>query len=73
MVDDNISLAKLIINFKSRTNYDADLLEQMGYSKAKSKAIETAAKSSRGADSAGRRSFEDYSTGRRGPAPVFPA
>jgi len=50
MVDDNISLAKLIINFKSRTNYDADLLEQMGYSKAKSKAIETSAKNSRGAD-----------------------
>jgi nucleolar protein 56 len=50
MVDDNISLAKLIINFKSRSNYDADLLEQMGYSRAKSKAIETAAKNSRGAD-----------------------
>jgi nucleolar protein 56 len=50
MVDDNISLAKLIINFKSRSNYEADLLEQMGYSKAKSKAIETAAKDSRGAD-----------------------
>ena len=48
MVDDNISLAKLIINFKSRSNYDADLLEQMGYSRAKSKAIETAAKNSRG-------------------------
>jgi nucleolar protein 56 len=50
LVDDNISLAKLILNFKSRSNYEADLLEQMGYSKAKSKAIETAAKSSRGAD-----------------------
>ena len=50
MVDDNISLAKLIISFKSRSNYEADLLEQMGYSKAKSKAIETAAKNSRGAD-----------------------
>ena len=50
LVDDNISLAKLILNFKSRTNYEADLLEQMGYSKAKSRAIETAAKSSRGAD-----------------------
>ncbi len=50
MVDDNISLAKLIANFKSRSNYESDLLEQMGYSKAKSKAIETAAKSSRGAD-----------------------
>ncbi|MDG6905639.1 MAG: ribonucleotide-diphosphate reductase subunit beta [Nitrososphaerota archaeon] len=50
MVDDNISLAKLIINFKSRSNYEAGLLEQMGYSKAKSKAIETSAKSSRGAD-----------------------
>ena len=50
MVDDNISLTKLIINFKSRPNYDAGLLEQMGYSKAKSKAIETAARESRGAD-----------------------
>jgi nucleolar protein 56 len=50
MVDDNISLAKLIINFKSRSNYDAGLLEEMGYSKAKSKAIETAARESRGAD-----------------------
>ena len=50
IVDDNISLTKLILNFKSRSNYEADLLEQMGYSKAKSKAIETAAKSSRGAD-----------------------
>ncbi|MDA4130507.1 MAG: hypothetical protein OK457_07025 [Thaumarchaeota archaeon] len=50
LVDDNISLAKLILNFKARKNFEADLLEQMGYSKAKSKAIETAAKSSRGAD-----------------------
>ena len=50
MVDDNISLTKLILNFKARDHFEADLLEQMGYSKAKSKAIETAAKSSRGAD-----------------------
>jgi nucleolar protein 56 len=50
MVDDNISLAKLILNFKSRDSFEADLLEQMGYSKAKSKAIETAAKNSRGAN-----------------------
>jgi len=50
IVDDNISITKLILNFKSRTNFEADLLEQLGYSKAKSKAIETAAKSSRGAD-----------------------
>ncbi len=50
MVDDNISLAKLILNFKSRENYEAGLLEQMGYSKAKSSAIETAAKNSRGAN-----------------------
>ena len=50
LVDDNISFAKLIVNFKSRSNYDASLLEQMGYSKAKSKAIETSAKDSRGAD-----------------------
>ena len=48
MVDDNISLAKLIINFKSRSNYDAEFLEQMGYSRAKSKAIDTAAKNSQG-------------------------
>jgi nucleolar protein 56 len=50
MVDDNLSLAKLIVNFKSRSNFEAGLLEQMGYSKAKSKAIETAARESRGAD-----------------------
>lgn len=50
MIDDNISLTKLILNFKSRESYEADLLEQMGYSKAKSNAIETAAKNSRGAD-----------------------
>ena len=50
MIDDNISLTKLILNFKSRESYEADLLEQMGYSKAKSKAIETAAKNSRGAN-----------------------
>lgn len=50
MIDDNISLSKLVTNFKSRVNFDADLLEQMGFSKAKSKAIESAAKSSRGAD-----------------------
>ncbi len=50
MVDDNISLAKLILNLKSRENFEADLLEQMGYSKAKSKAIESAAKNSRGAN-----------------------
>lgn len=50
MVDDNTSLVKLILNFKSRENYDSGLLEQMGYSKAKSRAVESAAKSSRGAD-----------------------
>ncbi|MDG6997685.1 MAG: hypothetical protein JRN15_01060, partial [Nitrososphaerota archaeon] len=50
IVDDNISLAKLIITFKSRQNFDANLLEQMGYSKAKSKAIESSATDSRGAD-----------------------
>jgi nucleolar protein 56 len=50
MVDDNVSLAKLVVNFKSRPNYDAGLLEEMGYSKAKSRAIETAARESRGAD-----------------------
>jgi nucleolar protein 56 len=50
MIEDNISLAKLVINFKSRSNFDANLLEQMGFSKAKSKAIESAAQNSRGAD-----------------------
>jgi nucleolar protein 56 len=50
LVDDNISLAKLVVTFKSRENYEAGLLEQMGYSKNKSKAIETAAKQSRGTD-----------------------
>lgn len=50
LVDDNPSLIKLVLTFKSRENYDAGLLEQMGYSKNKSKAIETAAKQSRGAD-----------------------
>jgi nucleolar protein 56 len=50
MIDDNISLTKLVINFKSRQNYEAGLLEEMGYSKAKSRAIESAAKNSRGAD-----------------------
>ena len=50
MIDDNISLAKLVTYFKSRANFESDLLEQMGYSKAKSNAIELAAKSSRGAD-----------------------
>ncbi len=50
MVDDNISLAKLILNFKARENYEAGLLEEMGYSKAKSKAIESAARNSRGAN-----------------------
>lgn len=50
LVDDNISLIKLILTFKSRENFEADLIEKMGYSKNKSKAIETAAKQSRGAD-----------------------
>lgn len=50
MIDDNISLTKLILNFKSRGSYDADLLEQMGFSKAKSNAIYAASKNSRGAD-----------------------
>lgn len=51
MVDDNISLVKLILKFKSRQNYDDETeLEQLGYSKNKSKAIVAAAKDSRGAD-----------------------
>lgn len=50
MIDDNTSLIKLILSFKSRENYDETELEQMGYSKNKSRAIATAAKESRGAD-----------------------
>jgi nucleolar protein 56 len=50
MIDDNTSLIKLILAFKSRENYDEDELEQMGYSKNKSKAITVASKASRGAD-----------------------
>ena len=50
LVDDNPSLIKLVQTFKARDNFEAGLLEQMGYSKNKSKAIETAAKQSRGAD-----------------------
>jgi nucleolar protein 56 len=50
MIDDNTSLIKLVLNFKARDSYDENELEQMGYSKNKSKAIVTAAKESRGAD-----------------------
>jgi nucleolar protein 56 len=50
MVDDNISLIKLVLRFRSRNNYDEDELEQMGYSKNKSKAIVSASQQSRGAD-----------------------
>jgi nucleolar protein 56 len=50
MIDDNISLIKLILSFKSRENYDENELEQMGYSKNKGRAIALAAKESRGAD-----------------------
>lgn len=49
-IDDNVSLMKIILHFKSRANFDAEELEKMGYSKNKSKAIEDAAKDSRGAD-----------------------
>ncbi len=50
MIDDNVSLVKLVLAFERRENYDADEIERLGYSKNKSKAIETAAKESRGAD-----------------------
>jgi nucleolar protein 56 len=50
MIDDNSSLIKLILSFKSRQNYDESELEQMGYSKNKSKAIALASKESKGAD-----------------------
>lgn len=50
MIDDNSSLIKLILSFKSRQNYDKNELEQMGYSKNKSRAIAIASKESRGAD-----------------------
>ncbi|MHB1909190.1 MAG: NOP5/NOP56 family protein [Nitrososphaerales archaeon] len=50
MIDDNTSLTKLILSFKSRANYDENELEQMGYSKNKSRAIASAAKDSRGAE-----------------------
>ncbi len=50
MVDDNISLIKLVLTFKSRSNFDEDELEQMGYSKNKSRAIFSAAGQSRGAE-----------------------
>ncbi len=73
MMDDNISLTKLILNFKSRESYEADLLEQMGYSKAKSKAIETAAKNSRGCKSPGGGPCEDSPTGRGSPEALFVA
>jgi len=49
-IDDNPSLMKLILRFKSRANYNAEELEGMGYSKNKSRAIEDAARDSRGAD-----------------------
>ena len=50
IIDDNTSLIKLILSFKSRQNYDENELEQMGYSKNKSRAIALASKESRGAD-----------------------
>jgi nucleolar protein 56 len=50
MVDDNSSLIKIIFSFKSRDNYDENELEQMGYSKNKSRAIALASKESKGAD-----------------------
>jgi nucleolar protein 56 len=51
MIDDNQSLIKLILTFRSREKFgDEGELEQMGYSKNKSRAIAEASKSSRGAD-----------------------
>jgi len=49
-IDDNIALVKLILKFGTRDNFHAEDLESMGYSKNKSKAIEDAAKQSRGAE-----------------------
>ncbi len=49
-IDENISLMKLILKFRTRENYNAEELEAMGYSKNKSRAIEEAARQSRGAD-----------------------
>ena len=49
-IDDNISLVKLILKFRTRENFNAEELESMGYSKNKSRAVEEAAKQSRGAD-----------------------
>jgi nucleolar protein 56 len=49
-IDENISLMKLILKFRTRENYSAEELEAMGYSKNKSRAIEEAARQSRGAD-----------------------
>ncbi|MHB8566562.1 MAG: NOP5/NOP56 family protein [Nitrososphaerales archaeon] len=49
-IDDNVSLMKIILKFKSRSSFSAEDLEAMGYSKNKSKAIDEAAKESRGAD-----------------------
>ena len=50
MIDDNVSLIKLVLTFKTRENYVADELEKMGFSKNKSSAIETSARQSRGAE-----------------------
>ena len=50
MTDDNVSLLKLVLTFKTRNNYDEGELEQMGYSKNKSRAIVSAAQQSRGAE-----------------------
>jgi len=49
-IDDNPSLMKLVLKFRTRENYNADELESMGYSKNKSRAIADASKESRGAD-----------------------
>jgi nucleolar protein 56 len=49
-IDENISLMKLILKFKTRENYNAEEIEAMGYSKNKSRAIEEASKQSRGAN-----------------------
>jgi nucleolar protein 56 len=50
IIDDNPSLLRLVLRFKTRDAYAEGDLEEMGYSKNKSRAIEIAAKQSRGAD-----------------------
>lgn len=50
MTEDNVSLIKLIMEFRTREKFDAGELEKMGYSKNKSNAIVSASAQSRGAE-----------------------